>query len=79
MGIYRVHEKTGIISAKTFNKLLIRTYILVKDISSKKILPWMTPQLKRLIRKKQRVYNEAKHSKTAADWVKFSTIQQQVH
>jgi len=36
--------------------------------SSQKQLPWMTPHLKRLIRKKQRFYNKAKQSRTAVYW-----------
>ena len=57
----------------------INTYILVKLISSGNNVPWMTPQLKRLIRKKQRIYNKAKRSKQSTDWVEHRGIQAQVH
>ena len=38
----------------------------------------MTPQLKRLIRKKQRFYNKAKRSKQLSDQAEFKSIQGQV-
>ena len=38
----------------------------------------MTSQLKRLIRKKQHLYNKAKASKTTLDWTAYKKIQRQV-
>ena len=38
----------------------------------------MTPQLKRLIRKKQRLYNKAKKLQTPLDWMAYKNIQHQV-
>ena len=38
----------------------------------------MTSQLKRLIRKKQRLYNKVKASKTILDWTACKNIQRQV-
>jgi len=52
--------------------------IPMKHISNQKKFPWMTPCLKRLIRKKQRFYIKAKWTKTASDWSQFKNIQQQV-
>ena len=56
----------------------INTYIPVKFISNSNNGPWMTSQLKRLIRKKQRCYNKAKRSKRSTDWVEYKSIQGQV-
>ena len=39
----------------------------------------MSNQLKRLIKKKQRVYNRAKHFQRLADWEEFKAIRRQVH
>ena len=38
----------------------------------------MIPQVKRLIRKKQHFYNNAKRSKLSSDWAKYKSIQGQV-
>jgi len=57
----------------------LETHILVRFISSCKHVPWMTPQLKRLIRKKQRFYNNAKRTKLSSDWAKYKSIQGQVY
>ena len=56
----------------------INTYIPVKFNSNSNNAPWMTPQLKRLIRKKQRFYNKAKRTKRSTDWVEYKSIQSQV-
>ena len=56
----------------------IDTHIPVKSISNVKSPPWMTSQLKRLIRKKQRLYNKAKASKTTLNWTANKNIQRQV-
>ena len=56
----------------------INTYIPVKFNSNSNNIPWVTLQLKRLIRKKQRFYNKAKRSKRSADWAEYKNIQGQV-
>ena len=53
----------------------INTYIPVKFISNSNNAPWMTSQLKRLIRKKQRCYNKAKRTKWSTDWAEYKSIQ----
>ena len=39
---------------------------------------WMTPDLNRLIRKKQRLHNKAKKPKAAANWAAYKKFQHQV-
>ena len=56
----------------------VEAHIPSKYISNSKKLPWMTPELNRLIKKKQRLYNKAKNLKTAADWTAYKNIQHQV-
>ena len=60
-----------------FHNLLLQAidaHIPVKSISNAKSPPWMTSQLKKLIRKKQRLYNKAKASKTTLDWTAYKNI-----
>jgi len=57
----------------------IDTYIPVKFCSDRTDAPWMTSQIKRLIRKKQRFYNKAKRSKLTSDWNEYRSVQTQVH
>ena len=56
----------------------VDTHIPIKYISSTLKPPWMTPELNRLIKKKQRTYNKAKNSKIPADWTAYKNIQHQV-
>ena len=56
----------------------INTYIPVKFNSNSNNTPWMTVQLKRLIRKKQQFYNKAKRTKWSANWAEYKNIQGQV-
>ena len=51
--------------------------ILYQQKSTANRLPWMTCQLKRLIRKKQRIYNRAKLYNKSSDWKAFKEIQLQ--
>ena len=46
-------------------------YIPTKHISNITKPPWIMTDVDRLIRKKQQLYNKAKKSKTAADWVVY--------
>ena len=50
---------------------VIDTYIPVKFTSNSNNSPWMTPQLKRLIRKKQHFYNKAKRTNQSTDWAEY--------
>ena len=49
----------------------IDTYVPVKFNSNRTNAPWITPQLKRLIRKKQRFYNKARRTKRSTDWAEY--------
>ena len=45
-----------------------------KNISGRWHVPWLTPSLKRAIRKKQRLYRKAKQRKTHESWAKFKNF-----
>ncbi len=47
---------------------LLDKYVPSKLKSTRQNLPWLTPELRRLTKKKQRMYNKARKSKKAADW-----------
>ena len=49
-------------------------FILKKKVSGRYQLPWMTKYTRRLIRKKQRVYNRAKKSNKGRDWKYFRKL-----
>ena len=41
-------------------------------------IPWLSTSLKRMIRKKQRIYNKAKLSNSSNDWLEYKTLLKQV-
>ena len=49
----------------------IEMYIPTKYISNITKPPWIISDVDRLIRKKQQLYNKAKKSKAAADWIVY--------
>ena len=57
---------------------VINHYVLAKIISKRTHLPWVNTSLKRLIRKKQRVYNRAKFYSRESDWFEYKNLQKQV-
>ena len=74
-------KQTQEVTKITGHNLLLQAidaHIPVKSISNAKSPPWITSQLKRLIRKKQCLYNKAKASKTTLDWTAYKNIQRQV-
>ena len=50
-----------------------------KTSTTKTHLPWMTSTLKRLIRKKQRVYNRARRYHRDTDWSEYKSLQKEVN
>ena len=57
---------------------IIKDHIPAKQISTSSRLPWMTSQLKRLIKRKQRLYKRAKRFKRPSDWKAYKDMQCQV-
>ena len=51
--------------------MAIKNHVPTKTISSRWNLPWITPGLRRLMRRKQRVYNLAKRLQNPQHWKKF--------
>ena len=64
-------KKIEITFTKILCKLLKCIYQLNNYISNITKPPWIMTDVDRLIRKKQQLYNKAKKSKTAADWVVY--------
>ena len=56
---------------------LVQKYVPIKTLSTRHHLPWLSPSLKRLIKKK-RLYNKAKIYNKPADWVEYKTLQHKV-
>jgi len=52
----------------------IKNHVPTKTISGRWNLPWITPGLRRLMRKKQRVYNPAKRTQNPKHWKKFKEL-----
>ena len=54
--------------------MAIKNHVPTKTISGRWNLPWITPGLRRLLRKKQRVYNLAKRMQNPQHWKKFKEL-----
>ena len=52
----------------------LNKHIPRKTLSTRKDIPWMTPEIKRKIRKKQRLYNKQKKTENAEDKRKFREL-----
>ena len=57
---------------------VINDHISQKKLSSRWSLPWLNNSIKRMIRKKQRLYNKAKRTGNATDWRNFKIIRKQI-
>ena len=56
----------------------IRNHIPQKNISGRWNVPWLTTSIKRLTRKKQRLYNKARRTGDPSDWKKFKELRKHV-
>ena len=54
--------------------MALKNHVPTKTISGRWNLPWITPGLRRLMRKKQRVYNLAKRMQNPQHWKKFKEL-----
>jgi hypothetical protein len=63
---------------KTTLTSLMDKHIPHKMLSGKFHLPWLTKEIMRAIRKKQRIYNKAKKSNKEKDWEKFRSIRKYI-
>ncbi|XP_048588419.1 uncharacterized protein LOC125572237 [Nematostella vectensis] len=57
---------------------IMDTYIPHKHLSGRWNVPWMTGEIRRAIRKKQRLYNRAKTTQRQSDWMKFKKLRAKV-
>ena len=57
---------------------VVNQHIPKKKLSSRWNLPWLTNSIKRMVRKKQRLYNKAKRTKNATVWKKFKNVRKQI-
>ena len=55
--------------------MAIKNHVPTKTISGRWKIPWITPGLRRLMRKKQTVYNLAKRMQNPQHWKKFKELQ----
>jgi hypothetical protein len=53
---------------------ITKQHVPTKPSSSSKKIPWLTPHLKRLTRKKQRLYNRAKKSHKDLHWAQYKSL-----
>ena len=65
------------------NRLLDILDIVNKNVPSKILkgkmdLPWLTPKIKRILRKRKREYKKAKETKAEKDWKEYRTVQRQL-
>ncbi|CAC5424176.1 unnamed protein product [Mytilus coruscus] len=59
---------------KTLLTSLMYEHIPQKTCTSRWNIPWITRDIKRAMRRKQRLYNRAKKTKKEKDWIKFKDI-----
>ena len=57
---------------------IINTHTPTKKLSTRIHLPWLSSALKRLIRKKQRVYRRAKRYCRDSDWNEYKSLQKEI-
>ena len=73
-----VNDKWNLVtSAEVTN--IISTYVPHFFTSSRHNLPWFTKNLKKLYKRKQRLYNKAKKTRNQDDWQEFCDIRKNVH
>ena len=53
----------------------MQKFIPTKTFGTRYHLPWLSPQLKRLIRETQRTYNRTKTYQNPADWLEYKVLQ----
>ena len=76
MSPHSVHENWSFFF-KNFQQIL-SDLVPTKTLGIRTHLPWMSAPLKRLIRKKQRVYNKARLSCHEADWSQYKALKREV-
>jgi hypothetical protein len=59
---------------KANTQSIIEQHIPTKLVGSRYHLPYITTEIKRLIRRKARLYNKARHSKRERDWTAFKNM-----
>ena len=57
---------------------VIKDHIPQRTLSSRWNLPWITNPIRRMMRKKQRLYNKAKKTGDVADWQKFKSLRKHI-
>ena len=57
---------------------MMNKYIPTKKSRSRNTIPWFTNTIKRLVNRKQRLYNKARKSNIVADWDQYKSVQKNV-
>ena len=72
-----VNDKWNIVNSEVTN--IINKNVPHLFTSSRHNLPWFTKNLKKLCKRKQRLYNKAKTTRNQDDWQEFCDIRKNVH
>ena len=72
-----VNDKWNIVTSEVTN--IINKYVPHFFTSSIHNLPWFTKNVKKLCKRKQRLYNKAKKTRNQDDWQEFCDIRKNVH
>ena len=57
-----------------FYRIVMKKYIPQKNINGRWNVPWLTNSIKRMTRKRQRLYNKARSTDNPGDWKKFKEM-----
>ena len=72
-----VNDRWNIVTSKVTG--IINNCVPHYFTSSRHNLPWFTKNLKKLCKRKQRLYNKAKKTRNQDDWQEFCDIRKSVH
>ncbi|XP_060578328.1 uncharacterized protein LOC132735405, partial [Ruditapes philippinarum] len=76
-----MHNNTVDVNWNNFKQILLESmeqYIPKKTVKGKSDIPWLSKNIKRLIKKKRYLYNIARKSNNASDYKKFSDLRKTV-
>ena len=65
------NDKWNLVSTKNFN--IMKHYVPVRLTTSRYNLPWLNKDLKKICKRKKRLYKKAKISRNPEDWQDFGT------
>ena len=72
-----VNDKWNLVSKKIVN--IMKRYVPVRLTASRYNLPWFNKDLKKMCKRKKRLYKKAKISRNLEDWQEFCNIRKDMH